>query len=162
MVKLKWLAIVVLFLLAVPPSFADDRARLLGTWKLVSFESESQATGVRVPVLGKNPTGYAIYTPEGRVMAILTGEGRKAAKTDQDCAELLKSMLAYTGTYRLEGDKIIVKVDAAWNPEYVGAEQVRLFRIDGDRLQIIRDWHQSVLTPERGKVRAVLMCERAK
>jgi hypothetical protein len=65
MVKLKWLVILVLFLLAVQPSFADDRAKLLGSWKLVSFEREYQATGAKEPLLGKNPTGYIIFTPGG-------------------------------------------------------------------------------------------------
>jgi Lipocalin-like domain len=162
MVKFKWLVILVLFLIAAPPSLADDRAKLLGTWRLVSFEAEFQKTGEREPVLGKNPTGYVIYTPEGRYMVILTGEGRKAAKTDQDRAELMKSMFAYTGLYRLEGDKIITKVDASWNPEFLGTEQVRYFRFDGDRLQLTHDWHPSVLHPERGMVRAIYIFERAK
>jgi len=145
MVKFKWLVILVLFLFAVPPSFADDRAKLLGTWRLVSFEVESKATGEKEPLLGKNPTGYIIFTPEGRFMAILTGEGRKAPKTDQDRADLLKSMFAYTGMYRLEGDKWIAKVDVAWNAEWVGTEQVRFFRVDGNRLQVISAWAQAVL-----------------
>ena len=97
MVKFKWLVILVLFLIAVQPSFADDRTRILGIWKLISFESEFQATGERVPTLGKNPTGYIIFTPEGRFMAVITGDGRMAPKTDQDRADLLKSMFAYTG-----------------------------------------------------------------
>ena len=50
-------------------------------------------------------------------MFVLTGEGRKAAKTIQDRAELLNSLVAYTGMYRVEGDKWITKVDVAWNPE---------------------------------------------
>jgi hypothetical protein len=30
---------------------------------------------------------------------------------------------AYTGTYCVEGDKWITKVEVAWNPEWVGSEQ---------------------------------------
>ena len=78
MVKFKWLVVLVLFLIAVQPSFADDRAKILGIWRIVSYELELQATGEREPVLGKNPTGYTIFTPEGRMMVIITGEGRKA------------------------------------------------------------------------------------
>jgi hypothetical protein len=162
MVKLKLLLIVVLFLFAVPPSFADDRSKLLGTWRLVSFEVESKATGEKEPLLGKNPTGYIIFTPEGRFMAILTGEGRKAPKTDQDRADLLKSMFAYTGMYRLEDDKWITKIDVAWNAEWVGTEQVRFFRVDGNRLQVISAWAQSALRPERGIVRGIITFKRAK
>jgi hypothetical protein len=95
-------------------------------------------------------------------MLIITGEGRTAPKTDQDRAALLKSMTAYTGMYRIEGDKRITKVDVSWNPEWVGTELVRFFRFDGDRLQIISEWLQSVVRPERGKVRAILTWELAK
>ena len=54
---------------------------------------------------------------EGRVMFILTGEGRKPAKTAEERADLLGTLVAYTGTYRIEGDRWIIKVDVAWNPE---------------------------------------------
>ena len=54
---------------------------------------------------------------------ILTGEGRRAAKTDQERADLMDSLVSYTGKYRLEGDTWITKVDVAWNPEWVGTEQ---------------------------------------
>ena len=39
--------------------------------------------------MGDKPTGYATSLPEGRVYFVLTGEGRKAAKTDVERAELL-------------------------------------------------------------------------
>jgi len=162
MVKFKWLVVLVLFLIAVQPSFADDRAKILGIWRLGSFEVEYQATGEKEPLLGKNPTGYIIFTPEGRAMLILTGEGRKAPNSDQDRADLLKSMFAYTGMYRIEGDKWITKVDVSWNPAWVGTEQVRFFRFDGDRLYVISAWAQSVLRPERGMARGIVMFERAK
>ena len=162
MVKFKWLVILVLFLFAVPPSFADDRAKLLGTWKLVSFEREDKATGEKKPLLGKNPTGYIIFTPEGRFMMVMTGEGRKGPKTDQDRADLLKSMFAYTGMYRLEADKFIVKVDVAWNPEWIGTEQERFFKIDGERLQLLTMWLISPNWAEKGMGRGVVTFERAK
>jgi hypothetical protein len=148
--------------MTVPPSFADDYAKTVGTWRLVSFESESQTTGELEPVLGKNPTGYIIFTPERRLMLVITGEGRNAPKTDQDRVALFKSMIAYTGVYRIEGDKRITKVDVSWNPDWVGTDVARFFRFDGERLQIISEWMQSVVRPERGKVRAILTWERAK
>jgi hypothetical protein len=162
MAKFKWFVVFVFFLIAVQPSFADDRAKILGIWKLISFESEFQATGERVPTLGKNPTGYIIFTPEGRMMVVIEGEGRKAPKTDDDRATLFRTMFAYTGIFRLEGDKLIAKVDVSWNPALVGTEQVRFFKFDGDRLHIITAWAQSVLQPEKGMARGVLMFERAK
>lgn len=162
MFRLKWLVVFVWFLIAVHPCFADDRAKILGIWRIVSYELEFQATGERRATLGKNPTGYIIFTPEGRMMTIITGEGRKAPSTDQDRAGLFESMVAYTGMYRLEGDKYITKVDVAWAPDRFGTEQVRFFKIDGDRLQVMSAWMESATRPERGMLRNFVTLERAK
>jgi hypothetical protein len=162
MFRFKCLVILVLFLIPVQPSFADDRAKILGTWRLVSFDREFKTTGEKVPLLGKSPIGYIIFTAEGRFMGILTGEGRKAPKTDQDRADLLKSLIAYTGMYRLESDKFITKVDVSWNPEWIGTEQERFFKIDGERLQILTAWNIAPNWPEKGMGRGVLTFERAK
>lgn len=35
-----------------------------------------------------------IFTPEGRFICVLTGEGRTAPKTDEDWAALMKSLVA--------------------------------------------------------------------
>jgi len=141
---------------------ADEGANILGIWRLVSYEEEFQETGKREPILGKKPTGYIIFTPEGRFVAVITGDGRKAPETDQDRADLLKSMAAYTGMYHLEGDKFITKVDVSWDPAWLGTEQVRFFRFDGDLLHVTTAWLQSPTRPGLGMVRGILTFERAK
>jgi hypothetical protein len=162
MVKFKWLVVLFLFIFAVPPSFADVRAQVHGVWKLVSYEVEIQATGQKEPAMGKNPTGYVIFTPERRVFFVLTGEGRKAAKTVQERADLLSSLVAYTGTYRLEGDQWITRVEVAWNPEWLGTEQRRFFKVDGERLQVLTPWRVMPNWPEKGMTRSIVTFERAK
>jgi lipocalin-like protein len=156
----KWCVLVVVMLLAVPPCFADGRAPILGIWRLVSYEVESQATGEREDVLGKHPTGNIIFTPEGRMMVVLTGEGRKVPHTELDRADVFKSLVAYTGMYRVEGDRWITTVDVSANPAWVGAEQARIFRVDGDRLQestAVMEW---AARPDKGMVRFILTWER--
>jgi len=61
MAKIKWLVVLGLFLVAVQPTFSDDHTKILGTWRMVSQEWEVQATGNRIHVYGKNPTGYLKY-----------------------------------------------------------------------------------------------------
>ena len=94
-------------------------------------------------------------------MTVLTGEGRKTPATDLDRAELLKTMFAYTGMYRVEGDKFIVKVDVSWYPDWIGTDQIRFFRFDGNRLHVIAAWMQYPRR-ERGMARGILMFEREK
>ena len=118
----------------------ENSAKLIGIWKLISYEIELQDTGDRIYPFGKNPIGYLILTPEGRMMAVLEKDGRTPPKTDEDRAAAFQSMLAYTGVYRVEGDKWITKVDASWNPALRNADQVRFFKLEADRLSVVSMW----------------------
>jgi hypothetical protein len=115
---------------------ADVMSKLVGTWKLVSVMYEDQQTKERTPVLGNRPRGYQIATPEGRWLALVTAENRPVPGTDQERAQALRSMIAYSGRYRVDGDKVITKVEVAWNEAWVGSEQVRFVRFEGDKLHI--------------------------
>ena len=115
---------------------AELRRQIVGTWALVSVVYEDTATKERTPVYGEHPRGIQIATPEGRWLALMTAEGRSIPKTDADRAQALKSMIAYTGCYRVENGQVITKVEAAWNEAWVGGEQVRNIRFEGDRLYI--------------------------
>ena len=92
-------------LLLTQSAIADDRERLIGTWKLLSFENEFQDGSARRSVYGQNPTGFVILTAEGRMVGIVAGEGRKPAKNDEERAALLRTMFAYSGMYRLENER---------------------------------------------------------
>ena len=91
--------------LTAQTNFDTNSAKVLGIWKLVSLEIEAQGTGRIEPPMGEKPTGYAIFTQEGRAFFILTGELREPATNDEQRAGLLNTLVAYTGTYRVEGDK---------------------------------------------------------
>lgn len=109
---------------------------VVGTWRLVSCATIDDKTGEKKPLYGDNPKGYIILLPSGRMVALITPQDRPVPENDQDCAEALKSMLAYSGKYRLEDGRFITKVDIAWNQAWVGTEQERNFRIEGNRLII--------------------------
>ncbi len=143
------------------PSFDPDSAKVLGVWKLASLEIEIQATGRIEPPMGEKPSGYAIFTQEGRAFFILTGELREAATNDEQRAGLLNTLVAYTGTYRVEGDKWITTVDVAWNPEWVGSEQTRFFKLDGGRLKVSSPWRVMPNWADKGMTRSILSFDRA-
>jgi hypothetical protein len=131
--------LVCLLLLLAAPVRADDkdlRDKIVGTWTLVSVVYEDQETKQRTPVLGQHPKGRQIATADGRWLALVTAEGRPVPKTDEERAQALRTMIAYTGRYRVEDGKVITKVEAAWNEAWVGGEQVRFIRFEGDRLFI--------------------------
>lgn len=159
MSKQKWLAVLVLVFLLAQPSIAGDLSPIVGTWRLVSFEREYQAGGEREYPMGKAPTGYILFLPEGRMTVVITGEGRTAPTTDQDRAGLYNSLVAYTGRYRVDGDKWITTLDVSANPAWVGTEQTRSFRVAGDRLQEMTAW---MARPDGRMARALITYERAK
>jgi hypothetical protein len=115
---------------------ADLRQKIVGVWTLKSVVYEDQTTKELSPVLGEHPRGRQIATADGRWLALVTAENRPVPKTDEDRARALTSMIAYTGRYRVENGKVVTKVEAAWNEAWVGGEQTRFIRFEGDRLFI--------------------------
>ncbi|MFM0280476.1 lipocalin-like domain-containing protein [Paraburkholderia sediminicola] len=112
----------------------------LGTWKLQSFTDEDLATGQKTDLFGAHPSGYLSYGPDGRMSAILVKEGRKPpdtlVPTDAERVDLYSGLIAYAGTYSIEGDKVSHHIDTSWNQSWTGTTQVRQFRIDGNALYI--------------------------
>ena len=85
---------------------------------------------------GARPKGVLILTREGRMAAIVTAENRKAGTSDAERAELHKSMIAYSGKYRVEGKDFVTTVDISWNEAWNGTEQRRYWRIEDGKLFI--------------------------
>jgi hypothetical protein len=119
-------------------SFADDAAKqLVGSWKVVSLITRFDG-GDAVEPFGPNPKGRLVLTAEGQWIIILTAADRGPAKTLEEKARLLDSMLAYSGKYTTEGNQMTIQVDMSWNEIYSGAnqDQTRFFNIEGDILTI--------------------------
>lgn len=110
---------------------------LHGTWKLVSWAIEVMATGKQIRQFGDEPPGFIHFTPEGRMFAVLTASGRKPVETEADQVAAFASLIAYTGRYRTEGNKLVTAVDVSADPAAVGTDLVRFFDLDGDNLKII-------------------------
>jgi len=143
-------------------SFGEEDSRIVGTWRLLSYVVEVQASGEKLPVMGEKPDGYVTFLPGGRVFFMLTREGRKPAKTDREKAELLDTLVVYTGTYSIAGDTWSTSVDVAWNPEWVGTKQVRTFKLEGDRLDVLTPWRIMPNWSDKGTTRSIVSFERSR
>ena len=125
-------------LLFTPIALADDAEKqLAGTWKLTAWILQVICEDTREP-FGPNPKGRLVMTPEGHWMVIITGPNRRPAENTDEKGALLDSMLAYSGKYTIEGDKITITVDMSANEVFTGANQVqtRFFKLEGDKLTI--------------------------
>ena len=127
-----WLVVV------VSPALCTDT--IVGTWRIESFTREVTATGQRYNEFGDNPGGYISYLADGRMHAMLVADNRAkpagGVPTDKEKAELFSTMIAYAGTYRIDGDKVVHEVEVSWNQIWTGGKQVRFFKAEGDTLTI--------------------------
>jgi len=64
---------------------------------------------------GTKPKGFMILTHKGRAITVTLAEMCSPGEADVERSALQKSMLAYTGKYRIEGNELITTVDALWN-----------------------------------------------
>jgi hypothetical protein len=104
----------------------------IGLWRLISARLEDLESGAVEDGYGPNPLGYLLVAPGGRLISFLTSK----EPTGYDPAALFNSMMAYSGTYRIDGDRWITDVDIAWFPAWVGTQQERTFSLTGDDLQV--------------------------
>ena len=141
---------------SLQPCETTANTRVHGAWQLQSYQVEVQSSGETFAPMGEHPSGYVIFTAEGRLSFTLAAEGRQPAESLAERAALQSSLIAYTGTYRLEEDRWITTVDVAWNPEWVGTEQTRFFQIKGDLLTVHTPWRVMPNWPERGLTRSIV------
>ncbi|CEF56209.1 lipocalin-like domain-containing protein [Acetobacter ghanensis] len=118
------------------------RQNLIGTWELVSYKVEEKETGSFINAMGPAPRGRVIFTPDGWVAFNLEGSNRLPATTDADRAQLMKTLVAYIGRYRVEGDQWITSVQTAWAPEWVGTEQRRTVTVNGQYADVVTPWRK--------------------
>lgn len=128
---------------------------LFGWWKILSFQVEFKDTGELADTYGVEPLGHIVIERD-RMMSILTARERR----NSDPAGLFETMIAYSGICRVEdGGKLIIQVDTAWHPAWIGTEQVRYFKVDDAMLSITTAWQQHPSFPGR-MARGVLMARR--
>jgi hypothetical protein len=157
-ISIAWIA------LLFPVSTWAADSSLLGTWKLQSYTRELTDTGRKYNLFGEHPNGYITYTSDGRMNAILTMDVRPkpvgAVPTIDQKEKLFGSMVAYAGSYTVDGSKVIHHVDISWNEAWTGTDQVRFFQLDGDTLTITTPVTKSAIDGQEG--RSIVVWEKAR
>ena len=150
-------AIIALFLVSIPANASENS--IVGTWKFQSFVREVIATGERQNEFGEKPSGYISYQPDGRMFAVLVGDNRtkpaSAVPTDEEKAKLFGTLIAYSGAYVLDGDKVTHKIDVSWNQSWTGGDQVRFFKVGGNTLTITTAINKNPRDGREGRAIAV-------
>jgi hypothetical protein len=134
---------------------------LVGTWHLEAFEIEFQADGRRQPSMGERPRGRFIFTEDGWASSLITAEGRCIGSSDAEQTALMRSMIALSGRYLIEGNRLLFDVDNSWNEAWTGVRQERFVDLRGDRVKLSTAWMASPWHPGEPTVRVVLSWARA-
>ena len=123
---------IVLVLLITTPSLGQQS--LVGTYKLVSQVHEVDGTPIQG--MDKAPHGCLVITPT-RYIVFITEENRKFGTSVAEKAALFDSLTGWTGVYRIEGNRLIARVDASWIESWNGKDQSRAWEVSGKRLTLI-------------------------
>jgi len=88
---------------------------------------------VHAILVSQNPTGLITYTADGQVMNIITNGGRRPLSVSDNVGapaegrvEAFATVVAYAGSYTLNGNKVIHHVEVCSIPNAVNTDQVRL------------------------------------
>ena len=124
----------ILVLLISTPSLGQQS--LVGTYRMVS--NVLNIEGTITENMGKSPNGYLVLTPT-RIVFFFTAEKRQFGTSVADKAGLLDTLTAWAGVYRIEGKKLIIRVDVSWVEHWNGKDQIRNWELLGNRLTITAD-----------------------
>lgn len=142
---------------------AQTTPSIVGTWRYVSITEETGTDVVHHP-FGESPMGLLVVGSDGYFAFTVTNSDRQPLAgpkaTDAEAAHLWRTMAAGAGPYRIEGDAMINHYDTAWTPAWLGTDQKRFVKIEGDRLTIRSPSFVSSISGKQVTVTAVL--ERVK
>ena len=112
------------------------KERLIGSWRLVSYETtDTQGRKGR-------PYGDAV----GRISYDANGNmAGQVMRPDRTEADAYRGYIAYFGTYEVaaDGRSVVHHVEGSLNPAWVGGDQVRGLRFEGERLILSTETQKS-------------------
>jgi hypothetical protein len=111
-------------------------ADLIGTWRLRSWTATAD-DGVEHP-MGDPPEGVLVYTADGTMITTIgradrppIDGGDMLAGPDAQRLEAFTSFIAYSGTFRVDGDDVVHTVEMSLFPNWIGTEQRRHVSLGG-------------------------------
>ena len=139
----------------------------LGTWRLISWENRDAGGQLGYP-LGPDALGYITYTADGYIFAQIMAVERATLATqnpfggvDAEAAAAARSHMSYCGRYEVrtggENDEVVHRVAISDFPNWVGGEQLRFYKFEGEKLILSAPPFQT----KKGEITTFLIWERA-
>jgi hypothetical protein len=117
--------------------------RLIGSWRLVSYETVDRNGRRGEPYAAA--VGRLTYDAAGKMTGQVMRPGRARVEVGIGNAQSVRAAyigyIAYFGAYEVaaDGATVVHHVEGALNPEWVGGTQVRKLRFEGERLVLSAD-----------------------
>ncbi|HCS26256.1 MAG TPA: hypothetical protein DIW43_02310 [Spongiibacteraceae bacterium] len=117
--------------------------RIVGGWSLLSWTMRfDDGRPARQPY-GDSPNGSLLYSADGRMLAAIARADRKhlSGQVPQRAPESEKtaafdSFFSYGGSFDIDGDEVVHRVDIALNPNFVGSVQRRKMHFEDNQLTL--------------------------
>jgi Lipocalin-like domain len=134
--------------LPMSAAFAEQslKDKVVGTWKIISWESQRPSGQIANIWMGLHPTGLIIYQPNGYVSVQVMADPRPTfaqnpATSPPPYDEFRNAYFgyyAYWGTYTINdaGNGVVHNVEGSERPGEVGKKYPRSISIDGTKLVI--------------------------
>jgi hypothetical protein len=116
---------------------------LVGTWRLISWETRS-VDGQKVSYpFGREAVGYIMYNEDGYMSVDITRPNRERFATGdllsgstEEKAHAASTYVSYCGQYEFQGETVIHHVELSLFPNWVSVDQERLVELRGNRLTL--------------------------
>lgn len=123
---------------------APGASTLVGAWRLVSYV-DTPAGGEPVYAFGREPSGQFVFTPDGYASVIIMripSDGMTTSSDPDPDACVPDWYCSYFGRYRIEGanESWVIHVEGGNIPSFIGSDQRRSFRVEGDRLTLSAEY----------------------
>ena len=123
--------------------------KLIGTWNLVEWDCTLDGVYHNHP-FGDDAQGRLMYSAEKTMMAILMRAQRTSFETaslsqgtTEENVAAIDGYVSYSGTYRIEADRVIHGVQFSLLPNWIGTDSVRQMAWTGDGQLILTTLPQS-------------------
>jgi hypothetical protein len=129
-------------LLLTAGAVAQQQGSVVGTWKLVSYDTITPS-GVRTFPLGEDAVGQLIYLASGRMSVqfmrrdrpkFASGDAWRGTLEEERAA--FEGFFSYAGRYTIDATRGTVThhIEISAAPNYVGTDVVRNFTMSGNRI----------------------------
>jgi hypothetical protein len=121
------------------------RERLIGAWKLVSYQDIPVDGSPPLEPLGHEPHGIIMYTSDGYMSAQVSkpdrpnyASGDWFAGTDEDYRHAASTYIAYSGHFHVDeaNQTLTHSMFVSLFPDWTGQTQPRVVTLEGDELKL--------------------------